>query len=118
MSTALTQSCLNLIQLLFNSTRIKGKNFDLTNLLKDEELAGKIDGGSTAIFRLAPQDYHRVHTQPREQSKASILFQELTTQVIDEYVALEVEIRIDAIMVDSSTPGDDKEKTVFFFYII
>ncbi|KAI8082419.1 phosphatidylserine decarboxylase-domain-containing protein [Thamnidium elegans] len=41
---------------------IKGKNFNLTNLLKDEALAEELDGGSIAIFRLAPQDYHRFHT--------------------------------------------------------
>jgi len=40
---------------------IKGKNFNLKNLLKDDGLANDFDGGSLAIFRLAPQDYHRFH---------------------------------------------------------
>ncbi|KAI8327725.1 phosphatidylserine decarboxylase-domain-containing protein [Chlamydoabsidia padenii] len=40
---------------------IKGKNFTLANLFQDEDLAKSLDGGSIAIFRLAPQDYHRFH---------------------------------------------------------
>lgn len=40
---------------------IKGKNFTLGNLLKDEQLAESLQGGSIAVFRLAPQDYHRFH---------------------------------------------------------
>lgn len=40
---------------------IKGKNFNLNNLLKDEQLAAKFAGGSLVIARLAPQDYHRFH---------------------------------------------------------
>jgi len=40
---------------------IKGKNFNLKNLFKDDGLANDFDGGSLAIFRLAPQDYHRFH---------------------------------------------------------
>ncbi|GAA5802578.1 hypothetical protein HPULCUR_008048 [Helicostylum pulchrum] len=50
---------------------IKGNNFNLSNLLKDEELAEELDGGSIAIFRLAPQDYHRFHT-PAKGTVASI----------------------------------------------
>ncbi|KAF7727413.1 hypothetical protein EC973_007577 [Apophysomyces ossiformis] len=41
--------------------RIKGKEFTVANLLKDEGLAEELQGGSLAIFRLAPQDYHRWH---------------------------------------------------------
>ncbi|KAG0050843.1 hypothetical protein BGZ83_004400 [Gryganskiella cystojenkinii] len=40
---------------------IKGRQFTLGRLLGDENLAKKYDGGSLAIFRLAPQDYHRYH---------------------------------------------------------
>ncbi|KAI8074422.1 phosphatidylserine decarboxylase-domain-containing protein [Gongronella butleri] len=40
---------------------IKGKNFTLSNLLRDNDLAKELAGGSIAIFRLAPQDYHRFH---------------------------------------------------------
>ncbi|ORX54358.1 hypothetical protein DM01DRAFT_1362795 [Hesseltinella vesiculosa] len=40
---------------------IKGKNFTLANLLQDDALATSLDGGAIAIFRLAPQDYHRFH---------------------------------------------------------
>lgn len=40
---------------------IKGKNFNLSNLLQDQELADQLEGGSIAVFRLAPQDYHRFH---------------------------------------------------------
>lgn len=40
---------------------IKGKNFTLANLLQDDALAQELEGGSIAIFRLAPQDYHRFH---------------------------------------------------------
>jgi len=34
----------------------------LEHLLQDQELAQAFDGGSIAIFRLAPQDYHRFHS--------------------------------------------------------
>ncbi|KAF9926366.1 hypothetical protein FBU30_004030 [Linnemannia zychae] len=40
---------------------IKGQHFTLPNLLQDTELAKEFDEGSMAIFRLAPQDYHRFH---------------------------------------------------------
>ncbi|KAF9994890.1 hypothetical protein BGZ79_000325 [Entomortierella chlamydospora] len=40
---------------------IKGKQFTVARLLGDELLAKKYEGGSLAIFRLAPQDYHRFH---------------------------------------------------------
>jgi phosphatidylserine decarboxylase len=40
---------------------IKGKKFTLATLLQDEELAKEFEDGSVAIFRLAPQDYHRYH---------------------------------------------------------
>jgi len=38
---------------------IKGRQFTIGKLLGDDTLAQKYDGGSLAIFRLAPQDYHR-----------------------------------------------------------
>jgi phosphatidylserine decarboxylase len=41
---------------------IKGFGFTLERLLDDKELAGKFDGGSIVIARLAPQDYHRWHS--------------------------------------------------------
>lgn len=40
---------------------IKGSNFTIERLLQDAELAKVFDGGSVAIARLAPQDYHRWH---------------------------------------------------------
>jgi phosphatidylserine decarboxylase len=41
---------------------IKGFGFTLGKLLGSEELAREFDGGSIAIARLAPQDYHRWHS--------------------------------------------------------
>ncbi|KAK3810395.1 MAG: phosphatidylserine decarboxylase-domain-containing protein [Linnemannia gamsii] len=41
---------------------IKGKSFSLPNLLRDPLLASQFQGGSIALFRLAPQDYHRFHS--------------------------------------------------------
>jgi phosphatidylserine decarboxylase len=41
---------------------IKGHNFSLRHLLDDEQLANEFDGGSIAVFRLAPVDYHRFHS--------------------------------------------------------
>jgi len=41
---------------------IKGANFDLKNLLRDEALAKEFESCSLVIFRLAPQDYHRFHS--------------------------------------------------------
>lgn len=40
---------------------IKGKKFSLAGILGDEKLGSEFEGGSLAIFRLAPQDYHRFH---------------------------------------------------------
>ncbi|KAJ1980802.1 phosphatidylserine decarboxylase [Dimargaris verticillata] len=41
---------------------IKGRHFNLTRLLGGfSALAGQFTGGKLAIFRLAPQDYHRFH---------------------------------------------------------
>ncbi|KAF8930124.1 hypothetical protein BGZ47_000735 [Haplosporangium gracile] len=41
---------------------VKGKSFSLQNLLRDPLLASQFEGGSIALFRLAPQDYHRFHS--------------------------------------------------------
>ncbi|KAJ4390114.1 hypothetical protein N0V93_007587 [Gnomoniopsis smithogilvyi] len=41
---------------------IKGYGFTLEKLLGSAELASQFDGGSIAIQRLAPQDYHRWHS--------------------------------------------------------
>jgi phosphatidylserine decarboxylase len=41
---------------------IKGQQFSLRYLFEDEKLAKEFDGGSIAVFRLAPVDYHRFHS--------------------------------------------------------
>lgn len=41
---------------------IKGANFSITSLLKDEGLAEYYVGGAVMVCRLAPQDYHRFHS--------------------------------------------------------
>ncbi|KAL1923445.1 uncharacterized protein VTP21DRAFT_8425 [Calcarisporiella thermophila] len=41
---------------------IKGIHFSIERLLGDAEEAKRYIGGSLAIFRLAPQDYHRFHS--------------------------------------------------------
>ncbi|KAF9145634.1 hypothetical protein BGX30_007758 [Mortierella sp. GBA39] len=41
---------------------IKGQKFTLPTFLQDPELAAEFDQSSIAIFRLAPQDYHRFHS--------------------------------------------------------
>ena len=40
---------------------VKGRNYSTAGLLANDELAAEFRGGSMAIFRLAPQDYHRYH---------------------------------------------------------
>jgi phosphatidylserine decarboxylase len=40
---------------------VKGDAFTLQALVGDATLAAKYEGGSMALFRLAPQDYHRFH---------------------------------------------------------
>ncbi|CAG8598451.1 8151_t:CDS:10 [Ambispora gerdemannii] len=40
---------------------IKGQNFSLEGLLRNQDAAAQFHGGSLGIFRLAPQDYHRFH---------------------------------------------------------
>eukprot|EP01116_Phalansterium_solitarium_P019851 TRINITY_DN5699_c0_g1_i3.p1 TRINITY_DN5699_c0_g1~~TRINITY_DN5699_c0_g1_i3.p1 ORF type:complete len:641 (-),score=250.99 TRINITY_DN5699_c0_g1_i3:287-2209(-) len=54
---------LNAFALVDDATRlwVKGKQFTLKALLRDDDVAAKFDGGSMAICRLAPQDYHRFH---------------------------------------------------------
>ena len=41
---------------------IKGYNFSLRHLFNDEKMAQEFQGGSIAVFRLAPVDYHRFHS--------------------------------------------------------
>jgi phosphatidylserine decarboxylase len=41
---------------------IKGANFSIASLLKDERLAEYYMGGAVMVCRLAPQDYHRFHS--------------------------------------------------------
>lgn len=41
---------------------VKGHNFSLHHLFDNEKLADEFLGGSIAIFRLAPVDYHRFHS--------------------------------------------------------
>lgn len=41
---------------------IKGRHFSLKQLFHDDGLADEFDGGSLAVFRLAPVDYHRFHS--------------------------------------------------------
>ncbi|KAG0071563.1 hypothetical protein BGZ90_012207 [Linnemannia elongata] len=41
---------------------IKGQKFTLPTFLQDPDLAAEFDQSSIAIFRLAPQDYHRFHS--------------------------------------------------------
>lgn len=41
---------------------IKGAGFTVPRLLGSDALAQGFDGGSIAIHRLAPQDYHRWHS--------------------------------------------------------
>jgi phosphatidylserine decarboxylase len=40
---------------------VKGDEFNLQEFLKDEKLSQKYEGGTLAIIRLAPVDYHRFH---------------------------------------------------------
>lgn len=40
---------------------VKGEGFGLAKLFADEALGAEFEGGSLAIARLAPQDYHRWH---------------------------------------------------------
>lgn len=44
-----------------NKFLIKGVEFNLKDFFQDEKLAKKYEGGTFAIFRLAPADYHRFH---------------------------------------------------------
>ncbi len=41
---------------------IKGRDFNLADLLGDDSLAGRLRGGSYATLYLSPRDYHRVHS--------------------------------------------------------
>jgi phosphatidylserine decarboxylase len=55
---------LNVFESVSDATKlwIKGINFNLISLLKDDKLAKYFDNGSLVIARLAPQDYHRFHS--------------------------------------------------------
>ncbi|MDP4182516.1 MAG: phosphatidylserine decarboxylase, partial [Bacillota bacterium] len=41
--------------------QVKGFNYSLKELLMDESLASKYEGGTLVILRLCPLDYHRFH---------------------------------------------------------
>jgi len=41
---------------------IKGKEFSVKTLLQSQDLSTFFKDGSLAVFRLAPQDYHRFHS--------------------------------------------------------
>jgi phosphatidylserine decarboxylase len=43
------------------SFTIKGQEFTLASLLRDDRLAGEYRGGSIAVIYLSPTDYHRYH---------------------------------------------------------
>lgn len=45
-----------------HSAPLQGRTFTLLELLQDAKLASELNGGSVAIFRLAPADYHRYHS--------------------------------------------------------
>jgi phosphatidylserine decarboxylase len=40
----------------------KGRNYQLHELLADDELAARLTGGAYVTIYLSPRDYHRVHT--------------------------------------------------------
>eukprot|EP01090_Pellita_catalonica_P011762 TRINITY_DN2399_c0_g1_i2.p1 TRINITY_DN2399_c0_g1~~TRINITY_DN2399_c0_g1_i2.p1 ORF type:complete len:381 (+),score=54.47 TRINITY_DN2399_c0_g1_i2:902-2044(+) len=40
---------------------VKGREFSITSLIQDADLAKTYEGGSAVLARLAPQDYHRFH---------------------------------------------------------
>ncbi len=40
---------------------VKGETFDIMKFLKNDTLAANYEGGSMAVVRLAPTDYHRFH---------------------------------------------------------
>lgn len=42
-------------------TRVKGFDYELADLLGDQDLAAGLQGGSEVTIYLAPGDYHRVH---------------------------------------------------------
>ena len=48
-------------QLEGHSMPVKGKRYSLAALLADAELARRFENGHVAVFRLAPEDYHRFH---------------------------------------------------------
>ncbi|KAI9281816.1 phosphatidylserine decarboxylase-domain-containing protein [Sporodiniella umbellata] len=54
---------LNVFESVTSATQlwIKGQEFTLPHLLQNETLAEELEGGALAVFRLAPQDYHRFH---------------------------------------------------------
>lgn len=40
---------------------VKGQRFSVASLIGDDALAQRFEGGALGVFRLAPQDYHRIH---------------------------------------------------------
>ena len=41
---------------------MKGRAYRVADLLRDDELAARFDGGAFATLYLSPRDYHRFHT--------------------------------------------------------
>lgn len=54
---------------------VKGQSFDLRAFLQDDALAQKYEGGTLAIIRLAPVDYHRFHFPAEGRISASRLIE-------------------------------------------
>ncbi|KAK5105743.1 hypothetical protein LTR62_002192 [Meristemomyces frigidus] len=73
---------------------IKGTGFSLSHLLGSVDVASQFEGGSIAIARLAPQDYHRWHS-PTNGTVESILdvpgtYYTVNPQAINEPGTLDV----------------------------
>jgi len=66
-AVALTDSRVVVFNSIEETTKlwIKGKNFNITNLVMDTQLGRYFDGAAVASFRLSPQDYHRYHSLMR-----------------------------------------------------
>jgi len=72
---------------------IKGGDFSVSDLLNGHNISSLFLGGSMAIVRLAPQDYHRFHTP-------------VTGKIVEEYFA---EGTIFSVSADAMTSGNNAQ---------
>ena len=88
---------------------IKGEEFTLTSLFRNEELATEMEGGALMISRLAPQDYHRTHVPVtgtiRSVTELDGVFYTVNPVAVRSHIDVYSENRRNVVIIDSEGFG-------------